>query len=188
MKIDWKWIACGVIVFSATALAVAQEPLGDVARKERGRQKPQAAKVVTNEDLPSVEEPASSPSTAEESADTDADKSVPDSKDKNDKDKPLTVEEKIKQEQDWKAKIAAQEGKVKTLDQEVTQLERDYKLRMSAYYADLGLKLRDQAKWEEDEKKYKEQIATKQKARDAERTKLEDMKDAARKAGVESID
>lgn len=185
MRMDWRRVACVGIVVGATALAVAQEPLGDVARKERARQKPQAAKVVTNEDLPAVEEPATSADTAGES-ETGEDKNATDNK--NAKDKPLTVEEKIKQAQDWKTKIATQEGKVKALDQEVTQLERDYKLRMSAYYADLGLKLRDQAKWDEDEKKYKEQIATKQKARDAERTKLEDMKEAARKAGVESVD
>ena len=187
MRIDWRWVACVGIVVSATALAVAQEPLGDVARKERGRLKPQAAKVVTNEDLPAVEQPATS-TAGEETVDADQDHNAADNKDANDKDKSLTVDEKIKQTQEWKAKIAAEEGKVKALDQEVTQLERDYKLRMSAYYADLGLKLRDQAKWDEDEKKYKEQIATKQKARDAERTKLEDMKEAARKAGVESVD
>ncbi|MGE5114035.1 MAG: hypothetical protein ACM3JB_24510 [Acidobacteriaceae bacterium] len=187
MRIDWKWVACVGIVFGATALAVAQEPLGDVARKERTRQKPQAVKVVTNEDLPAVEEPAT-PKSAGEETDADQGHNPADNKNAKGKDEPLTVDEKIKQNQEWKAKIAAQEGKVKALDQEVTQLERDYKLRMSAYYADLGLKLRDQAKWDEDEKKYKEQIATKQKARDAERTKLEDMKEGARKAGVESVD
>lgn len=185
MRIDWRWVACVGIVFGATALAVAQEPLGDIARKERTRQKPQAVKVVTNEDLPAAEEPATSTGTAREPAEANEGKNAAENKDA--KDKPLTGDEKIKQNQEWKAKIAAQEGKVKALDQEVTQLERDYKLRMSAYYADLGLKLRDQAKWDEDEKKYKEQIATKQKARDAERTKLDDMKEAARKAGVESV-
>jgi len=88
----------------------------------------------------------------------------------------------------WKTKIAAQEAKVQSLDQAVQQIDRDYRLRMSAFYGDLGVRLRDEAKWADEEKKYHEQIEAKQKERDAERDKLEDMKDEARRAGVNGID
>jgi hypothetical protein len=177
MNGHWKWVACAAIVIGAAALASAQESLGDFARKERTRQKPQAAKVITNDDIPSVETPAPSPDTK-------------DSPDKNAKDpfKPLTAEDKIKQTEQWRSRIAAQEAKVQALDREINQMERDYKVRMSAFYADLGMRLRDQNKWAADEKKYHDEIAAKQKAREEERTKLQELKEQGRRAGVEGID
>lgn len=198
MKHFWKWMACAILVVAAAALASAQEPLGDVARQERAKPKPQAAKVVTNDDIPSAtkvavlaEEP-SAKSEKKKASDADADQdeegadSDKDAKDK--KDEPLTADEKIKQIEMWKSKIAAQEAKVQGLDQAVQQIDRDYRLRMSAFYADLGVRLRDEAHWADEEKKYHEEIAAKQKERDAERDKLEDMRDAARRAGVNGID
>ncbi len=183
MKLD-KWIICAVIVIGASTLAAAQEPLGDVARKERAKQKPQAAKVITNEDLPSV-----SPEEAGASAEVpETDETKPGKKGEEGQEGPASAQEKIKEMEQWKSRIAAQDAKVQLLDQQVTQLERDYKLRMSAFYSDLGLRLRDEAKWAEEEKKYHEEIAAKQKERDAERTKLDDLKEAARKAGVRGID
>ncbi len=198
MKHLWKWMACAILVFAATVLASAQEPLGDVAREERAKPKPQAAKVVTDDDIPSVtkiavfaEAPSANPEKKEVSA-ADADQPEGDDADQaeGDKDKqgPLTADEKIKQIEMWKTKIAAQEAKVQSLDQQVQQIDRDYRLRMSAFYADLGVRLRDEAKWADEEKKYHEQIEAKQKERDVERDKLEDMKDAARRAGVNGID
>ncbi len=198
MKHLWKWMACAILVFAATVLASAQEPLGDVAREERAKPKPQAAKVVTDDDIPSVtkiavfaEAPSANPEKKEVSA-ADAEQPEGDDADQaeGDKDKqgPLTADEKIKQIEMWKTKIAAQEAKVQSLDQQVQQIDRDYRLRMSAFYADLGVRLRDEAKWADEEKKYHEQIEAKQKERDVERDKLEDMKDAARRAGVNGID
>ena len=193
MKYFWKWMACAVLVFVVTALAAAQEPLGDVARKERARPKPQAAKVVTDEDITSPatsvlagDATATDKTKTADAAKEDGDKSA-DAKDK-DKDSPQSAQERIKEMEAWKSKIAAQEAKVKATDDAVTQIDRDYRLRMSAFYADLGLRLRDEGKWAEQEKKYHEDIAAKEKERDAERTKLEDMKDAARRAGVHGID
>ncbi|HEU5401098.1 MAG TPA: hypothetical protein VFU86_07060 [Terriglobales bacterium] len=191
MRHLWKWMACcAMVVLAATALASAQESLGDVARQERAKPKPQAAKVVTNDDLPSaknedVDDEASADSEEKKS---DTDKDGTDKKAKSKKDGPLTADERIKQIEMWKSKIAAQESKVQGLDQQVQQIDRDYRLRMSAYYADLGMRLRDEGHWADEEKKYHEQIAIKQKERDAERDKLEDMKDEARRAGINGID
>lgn len=200
MKHLWKWMACAIVVLAATALASAQEPLGDVARQERAKPKPQAAKTVTDDDIhPAnaaiLDDESSATDGKKKSSDADAEtgeaKSA-DGKEAKDKDKakdePLSAEEKTKQIEMWKTKVAAQEAKVQGLDQQVQQIDRDYRLRMSAYYADLGLRLRDEAKWADEEKKYHEEIAAKQKERDAERDKLEDLKDAARRAGINGID
>ncbi len=191
MKHLWKWMACAILILVASALAFAQEPLGDVARKERARPKPHAAKVITNEDIPSVETPAADSATTDEKKATDAegaDKAKDkDDKDK-DKDKPQTASEKIKQMEAWKGKIAAQEASVKAADQQIADVERNYRLRMSALYADVGTRLRDQAKWADDEKAYQEELAARQKQRDAEQAKLDAMKDEARRAGVGGIE
>lgn len=197
MKHFWKWMACAILVVAATALASAQEPLGDVARQERAKPKPQAAKVITNDDLSSAkaeglaDEPGATPRKKSDS-DSDAaqaeESATADGKPAKDKKEPLTADEKIKQLETWKTKVAAQEAKVHSLDEQVQQIDRDYRLRMSAYYADLGMRLRDEAHWADEEKKYHEQIEAKQKERDAERDKLEDIKDEARRAGVNGID
>lgn len=191
MKHLWKWTACAILVFVATTLASAQESLGDFARKERARPKPHAAKVITNEDIPSVDTSSDSATTDDKkapAAEADAkDKDKAKNKDK-DKDKALSAEEKIQLMEKWKGKIAAQEAAVKQLDDQVAQIDRDYKLRMSGLYADLGNRLRDQAQWAADEKKFQEDMAAKEKERDAARDKLSSMKDEARREGVEGID
>ena len=189
MKHFWKWAPCVVLILATSALASAQESLGDVARKERARPKPHAARVVTNEDIPSVDTSSNSTSTDEKKASEEesADKTKAGDKDK-DKNGPLSTDDKIKLIEMWKGKIASQETTVKNLDDEVAKIDRDYKLRMSALYADLGNRLRDQAQWANDEKKFHEEIAAKQKEREAARDKLDSMKEEARRAGVEGID
>jgi hypothetical protein len=189
MKHLWKWTACAILVFVATTLALAQESLGDLARKERARPKPHAAKVITNEDIPSVDTSSDTAATDDKkSPDAEADSKDKDKAKDKDKDKALSAEEKIQLMEKWKGKIAAQEASVKQLDDQVAQIDRDYKLRMSALYADLGNRLRDQAQWAADEKKFQEDMAAKAKERDAARSKLDDMKDQARREGVEGID
>lgn len=190
MKHLWKWTACAIVIFVASVLASAQEPLGDVARQERARPKPHAAKVITNDDIPSVDTSAADSATTDDKKTPDAEGADKDkSKDKEkDKDKPLTADEKIKEMAAWKSKIAAQEESVKAVDQQIAQIERNYKLRMSAMYADLGTRLRDQAKWADDEKNYQQELAAKQKELDAERAKLDALKDEARRAGAGGID
>lgn len=192
MKHFWKWMACAILVLAATALAWAQEPLGDVARQERAKPKPHAAKVITDDDLSSAKAKvlADDPTaTAEKRTDSDeGEEASADGKPAKGKNEPLTAAEKIKQIEMWKTKVATQEAKVHSLDEQVQQIDRDYRLRMSAYYADLGMRLRDEAHWADEEKKYHEDIAAKQKERDAERDKLQDMKDEALRAGVHGID
>ena len=53
-------------------------------------------------------------------------------------------------------------------------------------YADVGNRLRNSAEWDKQDAQYKQQIADKQKALDDAKQKLEDLREAARKAGVPS--
>lgn len=171
-----RWMLCFVVVIAATAMASAQS-LGDVARQERAKQKPQSAKVITNDDIPSVDTPNSAAPTEKEDSAGDAKEG-----------KSLSADEKIKEMQQWKDKIAAQDAKVKDLDREINLMERERKLREAVFYSDAGLRIRDEKKWGEDDRKYRDDLAARQKALGAERTKLDDMKTAARKAGVGGVD
>jgi hypothetical protein len=67
-------------------------------------------------------------------------------------------------------------------------MEREHKLREAVFYADAGSRVRDERTWFDQERKYQADLATKQKTLAAERNKLGDMKDAARKAGAGGID
>ena len=180
MKQYWKYSVCAGVIVAASALASAQAPLGDVARQERSKQKPQAAKTITNDDLPSVDTPR-------DVVGPDDSKKDVDSKDA-DKKKALSSSDKMKEMDAWKAKIAAQEAKVKDLDREINLMEREHKLRQAVFYADAGTRVRDERMWFDQERKYQADLSTKQKALAAERNKLDDMKEGARKAGVGGID
>jgi hypothetical protein len=179
MKQSWKHLVLAVIVMAATALASAQS-LGETARKERTKQKPQAAKVITNDDIPSVDTPRGVAAAADKKDDADG-------KDA-DKKKDVSAEDKLKEMQAWKAKLAAQDTKIKDLDHEINLMEREHKLREAVFYADAGTRVRDERMWFDQERKYQADLSTKQKALAAERNKLDDLKESARKSGVGGID
>lgn len=84
----------------------------------------------------------------------------------------------------WGDKINAQKQQIDMLTREVTVLQREYQLRAAAMYADAGNRLRNQADWDKQDAQYKQQIADKQKAVDEAKTKLEDLQEQARRAGV----
>lgn len=86
----------------------------------------------------------------------------------------------------WEDKIAAQKDSVDLLTRELDVLQREYQLRAAAFYADAGNRLRNQGAWDQQDAKYKEQIADKQKALDDAKQKLDDMQEQARKAGMPS--
>jgi len=63
-------------------------------------------------------------------------------------------------------------------------VQREYRLRAAAMYADVGNRMRNSAEWDKEDTDYKQKIADKQKALDDAKQKLEDMKEQARKAGA----
>jgi len=84
----------------------------------------------------------------------------------------------------WGDRLAKQKDEIDLLSRELDVLEREYKLRAAALYADVGNRLRNSADWDKQDAQYKQQIADKQKAVDDAKQKLDDMQEDARKAGV----
>ena len=65
-------------------------------------------------------------------------------------------------------------------------MNREYRLRAAAMYADVGNRLRNSVSWDKEDREYKQQIAEKEKAVADAKQKLDDMQESARKAGVPS--
>jgi hypothetical protein len=94
--------------------------------------------------------------------------------------------QKQKMYQDWQQKIHSQQDQIDLLSRELDVLNREYRLRAAAFYADAGNRLRNSAAWDKEDAQYKDQIASKHKAIDDAKKELEDLQEQARKAGVPS--
>ncbi len=86
--------------------------------------------------------------------------------------------------EDWKKKIQGQQGQVDLLTREVDVLNREYRLRAAAFYADAGNRLRNSGAWDKEDSQFKDQLASKQKQLDEAKRQLDDLQEQARKAGV----
>ena len=82
----------------------------------------------------------------------------------------------------WKKRLAAQKDSISLLERELDVVQREYRLRAAAFYADAGNRLRSQADWDKMDRDYKDKIDSKQKQVDDAKQKLSDLKDEARKA------
>lgn len=67
-------------------------------------------------------------------------------------------------------------------------MQREYRLRAAAYYADAGNSLRDPKQWAEEDRKYQDDLKTKQDTLADAKQKLSDLQDQGRKAGMPSAD
>jgi colicin import membrane protein len=154
--------------------ASAQESLGEVARQQREAKRPSSAKVYTNDDFAAISV-------------TQADAAAANKAERLDKD-----DAAAKAEETDKAKLAANfKSKADDLKKNITQLEREldvaqreYRLKVAVYYADVGNNLRDPKKWAEEDRKQRAEIEAKQKAISDAKQKLTDLQEQARKAGV----
>ncbi len=203
------FLACGM-----ATLASAQESLGDYARavrKDKDKdtdKKPTSAKRYDNDNLPANDKlsvvgtaPAeaansSSAQGSEPNATPDAsgkqspdNVKQPDNAKQADSSKPAdapSADAQKKALEQWKEKLAKQKEQVDLAARELDVVQREYRLRAAAFYSDAGNRLRAPGGWDEEDGKYKQQIAEKQKALDATKQKLSDMQEDARKAGVPS--
>lgn len=179
----WKIVLCAaMLAFSvmASAQQSKSEPLGDVARQERAKPKPQAMHVWTNDEIPSVTIDEKSVDTASKEPSADAKSSTTSEAANNESaDTPKDA---------WKNKIAEAKTKVSDLEREINLMEREYRLRAAVFYADAGAQLRDSRKWGEEEKKYNDDLAAKKSDLASARQKLDDLREQARKAGAGSIE
>jgi hypothetical protein len=186
-------LCCGF----TTALGQQPQSLGDYARAVRKTDKKGSSRQFDNDNLPKTEklsvvgkattEPDDKPAKdAEATPDGKTDKSPDQLDSAKSTDKGGADDAKQKASEEWKQKITAQKSKVDLLTRELDVLQREYRLRAAAFYADAGNRLRDQAAWDKEDARYKQQIADKQMSIDDAKQQLEDLQENARKAGVPS--
>jgi hypothetical protein len=85
---------------------------------------------------------------------------------------------------EWKKKLDNQKEKIDALNHELDLQQREYRLRASAYYGDVGTRLRDATQFDKDDAQYKSDVEQKQKAIAAARQELDEMQEQAHKAGM----
>ena len=201
-RINYTWMAGLVLAGLLVSLSSAQS-LGDYARSVRKDKtpKPPAAKQYDNDNLPksdklsivgNAEQPkADANAEAAKANDEDADEAAPDAQSKSTapaaKDAQQgAVSDQEKSNREWQQKIKDQKNKVDLLSRELDVMQREYKLRAAAFYADAGNRLRSQGEWDKQDAAYKQKLADKQSTLDEAKQKLEDTQEQARKAGVPS--
>ncbi len=175
-----------------TGVAAAQnDSLADAARKHKQQQagKPVAAKVYTNDNLPSTETistvgaPVSdSASSTPTDGQTAADASAP-----KDGTKPADdTKSRQKTWEDWRDKIQKQKAAVEQMQKENDEIERQFKLTTGNYYSSAQQRLYDGAAMAKEDAAYKQQMEQKKKAIEDAKQKIDDLQEEARRAGVPS--
>ncbi|HKS74135.1 MAG TPA: hypothetical protein VJQ82_13120 [Terriglobales bacterium] len=206
-RISYLCLAGWIFLVLGVTLAAAQssDSLGDYARAHRKGKSP-TAKQFDNDNLPKSDklsvvgqQPAS-----DDKAPAQPDKPADDTQKAPDSnlakaDAPAKTEtaaakagddandeaaQRQKMQDEWKNKISAQKDKIDLLNRELDVLQREYRLRAAAMYADAGNRLRNSTSWDQEDAKYKQQIDDKQKAVDAAKQQLDDMQEQERKAGI----
>jgi cytoskeletal protein RodZ len=132
------------------------------------------------------EEPAPKPK-VKPAVKTEAAAKAKDSDDKSEP-KPPEAVDKAELAKEVKTRVAAQRGAVELIEREISVMEREYKLRASSYYADAGLRLRDDRRWQEDEKKYNAELDAKKQKLAKAKDELNQIIDLARRAGINGLD
>jgi hypothetical protein len=197
-RILYAVLAGGILCcFFTPALAQQSQSLGDYARAVRKQDKKGSPRQYDNDNLPKTDKLSVVGNATTEADDKPAKESEATTETKGAKspdqldsaksaDKTDADDAKQKANEAWKLKIADQRSKVDLLSRELDVLQREYRLRAAAFYADAGNRLRDQAAWDKEDARYKQQIADKQKSIDDAKQQLEDLEENARKAGVPS--
>ena len=185
----------------------AAQSVADAARQTRKQNaKKPAAKVYTNDNLPTnatisvTGQPAqsdedsgkaaeNSDNTANDGTAAGEDKTAPGDKSAADKQKPDADKKTYAEKRDaaiqqWKQRFVDQKQQISLLEREIDVMQREYRLRAAAYYADAGNALRNQADWAKQDREYREKLDAKQKHLDEAKQKLENMQEQARREGM----
>jgi hypothetical protein len=215
MRIDLKLFLSGLVVLSALVVSSGaqsqNQSLGEYARGVKKTKPAQASpakpKVYDNENLPtgatlSVVGTASQDANpvdakVETKADANAKSADPskaapkangaDEKKQEAQIKPGQSLEDRKQALDaWQKKLDGQKDKVSLASRELDVLQREYQLKVSEFYSDATHRVQNPNALFDEDSKYKQQIADKQKAVDDAKSQLTDMQDEARRAGAPS--
>jgi hypothetical protein len=195
-RISQLWLLgfFGAAILVTLASAQSQS-LGDYARSVRKDKKSTGEKHYDNDNLPRTEKlsvvgnATPEPDTAEHRDQAPEDQQKPaatgEKKDeKARKEEADKADTQAKQGKEWQQKIADQKNQVDLLTRELDVLQREYRLRAAAMYADAGNRMRNQAAWDKEDAQYKQRIADKQKTVEDAKQKVEDLQEQARKSGV----
>ena len=186
----------GALLLSLGVGTTTAQSVADAARSSH-KEKKSSTTVYTNDNLPTdapitVTGPSSTAESSNqppEGKDSDSTSASSANSDKTDKGatKPQSASDARNQKiADWKSKFAQQKDAIALLTRELDVLQREYRLRAAAFYADAGNQLRNSAKWAEEDRNYRTQIDSKQKELDAAKQKFEDMQEEARKDDMPS--
>jgi hypothetical protein len=167
--------AASVVAFTIVTCAGAQS-LGELARQQRQSKRPSSARVITNDDIAMAAAPA-----PDAAAEAKGDKS-----DKGEAAAVPSADDKAKLAASFKAKADEQKKNIAQLERELDVAQREYRLKVAVYYADVGNNLRDGKKWAEEDRKQRAELDDKQKALAAAKQKLDDIQETARTAGAKA--
>jgi len=183
-------LASGLWICGANAQT---QSLGDYARAaKKTKPKDSAPKVYDNDNLPNNatlsvvgDTAAGSDKDKDEQAKSD-DKNIPEKKSENSQHMKAgqSAEEREKAIGEWKQKIDDQKGKVSLLSRELDVLQRERQIKQADFYASTARAVQNARGFDEEDGKYKKQIADKQKELDEAKSKLNDLEEQARKAGA----
>jgi len=181
------WMTIGALLVFGISLASGQS-LGDVARSARKNKAQQASSAhkYDNDNMPKSDHLSivGNPSTANSAgAVGDADEAGGQAQAPQPTESKAAVDTQ-KSNDEWKKQIDEKQQKVDGLAKELDLTQREYKLRAAVMYADAGNRLRNASTWDKEDADYKKQIDEKQKALDAAKQELSDMREQARKAGA----
>ncbi|HUM05058.1 MAG TPA: hypothetical protein VLT90_06335 [Terriglobales bacterium] len=179
------WMAIGALLWMGANLVLAQS-LGDVARSTRKGKAQQSAPnhKYDNDNLPKDDHLSVVGPSAPAANPADSTNAQAPSPQQAQADPKTTAEERQKANDEWKDKIDAQQKKVDDLARELDLTQREYKLHSAVVASDAGYRLRNAAMWDKEEADFRKQIEEKQKALDAAKQELSDVKEQARKAGA----
>ncbi len=190
MKRVYLALATLTIVAGSATLGISQsQPLGDYARavKKAKAGSAKSAKTYDNDTMP---DKATVSVVGGATADSDAAPAA--TQDQGDPAKPpemkagQSTDDREKSLGEWKGKIDDQKGKVDLLSRELDVLQRERQIKQADFYSSTARTVQNPRGFDEEDAKYKEKIADKQKALDDAKAKLSEIQENARKAGVPS--
>ncbi len=192
-----------VLVISMGACTLLAQSLGEVARESRNARHPRAKRVVTNDEIPSVDTmraaPAAAKTDAAEGAEGSDDKAKPkpESKAGSEKDAAKAPEpgsaaselaKKDEEQKEWSSRFSFQREKISLQERELKLAEQEFQQKQIAHMGDVNARVNNQQQYAEAERLDREELAQKQQKLNAEREKLNGMQEEARHAGVKLPD
>ncbi len=178
-----------VLVFSTGTCTLLAQSLADVARETRNAPHARAKKVVTNDDIPSVDTMSTASAPEKDSAKATDDKTASKGESKaTTKAGSATPAKKDSEQEKFDAglndKYSQQQEKISLLERELKVSEQEYRQKQLAHLADANARINNQQQYAEAEKLDEDDLAQKKEKLNAERQKLSDMQEDARHAGV----